>query len=105
MGNVLSQSGAFWVRNNDANSPAWPLTGDSGDVVLLFRSSPRLPGNVYIEVGRFDSLVQLNREMRDVLLTKDYPVTYWEFDGGHDYLAWRGSLADGLIALIGLNKD
>lgn len=28
-------------------------------------------------------------------------VTYSEFDGGHTYSAWRGSLADGLIALLG----
>ncbi len=101
VGNVLSQSGAFFVRNDDTNPPAWPITLDSGDIVLLFRNSPRLPVKFYLEVGRFDSLVQLNREMRDVLLLKGYPVTYREFDGGHDYLAWRGSLADGLIALIG----
>jgi enterochelin esterase-like enzyme len=24
---------------------------------------------------------------------------YVELDGGHDYICWRGSLADGLIAL------
>jgi enterochelin esterase-like enzyme len=28
-------------------------------------------------------------------------VIYSEFDGGHDYFCWRGSLADGLIALLG----
>jgi enterochelin esterase family protein len=105
VGNVLSQSGAFFVRNDDTNPPAWPITLDAGDIVLLFRNSPRLPVKFYLEVGRFDSLVHLNREMRDVLLLKSYPVTYREFDGGHDYLAWRGSLADGLIALIGQNKN
>ena len=30
---------------------------------------------------------------------------YREFDGGHDYFYWRGSLADGLISLIGQNRD
>jgi enterochelin esterase family protein len=43
--------------------------------------------------------------MRDVLLLKNYPVTYREFDGGHDYLWWRGSFADGLLSLIGQNRD
>jgi hypothetical protein len=28
-------------------------------------------------------------------------VYYTEYAGGHDYLYWQGSLADGLINLIG----
>jgi enterochelin esterase-like enzyme len=28
-------------------------------------------------------------------------VTYSEYSGGHDMICWRGSLADGLIALLG----
>jgi hypothetical protein len=41
-----------------------------------------------------------NRNFRDILKLKEYPVTYSEYDGGHDYLCWRGSVADGLIALL-----
>jgi enterochelin esterase-like enzyme len=103
--NVLSQSGAFWVRNDDKNSPPWPITLDTGDMVLVFRNSPRVPIKFYMEVGRFDGLVGINRELRDVLLLKGYAVTYREFDGGHDYFYWRGTLADGLIALIGLSGN
>lgn len=105
VGNVLSQSGAFWVRNDDTNPPPWPITLDTGDLVLSFRNSPRVPIKVYMEVGHFDSLLDINREFRDVLLLKGYPVTYREFDGGHDYFYWRGSLAEGLISLIGQNRD
>jgi len=61
VGNVLSQSGAFFVRNDDPNPPPWPLTLDTGDVILAFRNSPRLPIKFYLEVGRFDSLLPLNR--------------------------------------------
>jgi len=35
------------------------------------------------------------------LLAKGYEVHYQQFVGGHDYLSWRGTFADGLIALIG----
>jgi enterochelin esterase family protein len=104
VGNVLSQSGAYWVRNNDRNPPPWPLSPDTGDLVLSFRNSPRLPIKFYVEVGRFDSLLDINRELRDILLLKGYSLTYHEFDGGHDYFYWRGSLADGLIALLGKKK-
>jgi enterochelin esterase-like enzyme len=105
VGNVLSQSGAFWVRNDDSNPPPWPITLDTGDLVLAFRNGPRVPIKLYMEVGRFDSLLDINREFRDVLLLKGYRVTYREFDGGHDYFYWRGSLADGLISLVGQNRD
>ena len=105
VGNVLSQSGAFWVRNDDTNPPPWPITLDTGDLVLSMRNGPRVPIKFYMEVGRFDSLLNINREFRDILLLKGYLVTYHEFDGGHDYFYWRGSLADGLISLIGQNRD
>jgi enterochelin esterase-like enzyme len=105
VGNVLSQSGAFFVRDDGPNPPPWPITKDTGDLILSFRKSPRVPVQFYLEVGRFDALLQINRELRDVLLLKGYRVTYREFDGGHDYLWWRGSFADGLLALIGQKSD
>ena len=105
VGKVLSQSGAYWVRNNDPHPPPWPISEDTGDLILSFRESARLPIQFYMEVGRFDGLLQINRELRDVLLLNGYAVTYREFDGGHDYLWWRGSFADGLLSLIGQNRD
>jgi len=103
-GNVLSQSGAYFVNNDPNNSLPWPITPDAGDVVLAYRKSPLMPIKFYMEVGRFDSsgnILGNNRELRDVLLLKGYSVSYHEFDGGHDYLWWRGSLSAGLIALLG----
>ena len=40
-----------------------------------------------------------HRHMRDVLLLKGYNVHYNEYQGGHDYACWRGSIADGLMHL------
>ena len=51
--------------------------------------------------GSGGAILEPTRHFRDVLLAKGYPVTYQQFVGGHDYLSWRGTLADGLIALLG----
>jgi enterochelin esterase-like enzyme len=72
-------------------------------------AAPRQPVRFWMEVGLFEgggglagaNQVAQNRHMRDVLLAKDYDVSYHEFSGGHDYACWRGSLADGLTALAG----
>jgi enterochelin esterase-like enzyme len=35
------------------------------------------------------------------LQAKGYPVYYSEFNGAHVFVCWQGSIADGLLALIG----
>jgi enterochelin esterase family protein len=52
------------------------------------------------QVGTGGNVLETSRHMRDVLLAKGYEVHHQQFVGGHDYLSWRGTFADGLIALI-----
>jgi enterochelin esterase family protein len=104
IGNVLSQSGSYWLTSDwQTSTLPSPMDRDRGDLIGEFMKSPRLPIRFYVEVGQLESYQQTsnNREFRDVLRLKGYAVTYHEFDGGHGYLSWRGSLADGLIALLG----
>jgi enterochelin esterase-like enzyme len=54
--------------------------------------------------GGGGAILEPSRHMLDVLLAKGYEVHYQENVGGHDYLSWRGGLADGLIALVGNSK-
>ena len=103
IGNVLSQSGAYWITA-DWQSVRPPYPHDPGMLMEMYARHDRMPIKFYLEVGRFDlgaSLLGTNREMRDVLIAKGYTVDYREFDGGHDYACWRGSFADGLISLFG----
>jgi enterochelin esterase-like enzyme len=74
--------------------------------------SPRLPLRFYMDAGSDDidfgghyGTLEQSRHMRDVLLAKGYEVHYQEFQGGHDYLSWRGTLADGLIVLTGSTME
>jgi enterochelin esterase family protein len=106
-GNILCQSGSFWWS---AAKPE-PYT-EPNFLAKEFLKSAKLPLRFYMDAGSFEvdmdgeggSILEPSRHMRDVLLAKGYEVHYQENVGGHDYLSWRGSLADGLLALVGLPR-
>lgn len=106
-GNVLAQSGAFhWTP--PPGSSLTDLSSEPNWVARQFISSARKPLRFYLEAGSAefnatggaDSILFCTRTLRDVLRAKGYEVRFQEFVGGHDYLSWRGTLADGLIALL-----
>ena len=125
-GNVLSQSGAFWwsfEHNGGVCGPRCPDSGGTGGenskdattegnfMVKQFLASPKLPLRFYLGAGTFEidrdggggNILESTRHLRDVLLAKGYQVHYQQFVGGHDGLSWRGTLADGLTALLGVH--
>ncbi len=94
-GNVLAQSGAYF---DEADGPI----GDEW-VYRRLIEEPKPPVRFYLDVGRYEPLFSVNasRHLRNVLRAKGCEVHYAEFCGGHDYSQWRGTLADGLLALLG----
>jgi len=103
-GNVLSQSGAFAFAPEGEQEPEW--------LARQFAEGEKLPLRFYLDAGVTEvnslrdrgnspSLLTANRHLRDVLRAKGYEVHYAEFAGGHDYISWQGTLADGLQALMG----
>jgi enterochelin esterase family protein len=92
-GLVLSQSGAY----------------GHGSLPGEYAAADRLPLRFYLDVGMLEThvyksraaILHANRHLRDVLLARGCDVTYREFPGGHDYLWWRETIADGLVALLG----
>jgi enterochelin esterase-like enzyme len=108
-GNVLSQSGAFNWRPTGERDRDWEWLRHE------IERTARLPVRFWIDLGRLEkvpgfgahpdadgpTLLHANRRLRDALRAKGYAVHYTEFAGGHDYVWWRGTLADGLLALLG----
>lgn len=103
-GNVLSQSG--WVAPSGAqmgiaggdHEPEW--------LARQFAAGPRLPLRFYLHAGVFEGdLPAANRHLRTVLQARGYEVHYPEFVGAHSWACWRGTLADGLLALLGDRRD
>lgn len=99
-GNVISQSGSFWWSPDGEDEHEW-LTRE-------YAASERQPVRFYVEAGLQEhgeapghgpSLLVANRHLRTILQTKGYDLQYTEYNGGHDYTCWRGSLADALITL------
>lgn len=101
-GNVLSLSGSFWW------SPEGTPPERSEHVAAEIARLPRQPVRFFLSAGLFEiakggtgGILETSRHLRDVLEAKGYEATYAEYAGGHDYLVWRGALADGLQALFG----
>ena len=104
-GNVISMSGSFWwspkaQTENDKHFVASEVIAMDKKAVRLFLSA----GLFENSRGVGDGILETNRHLRDVLLAKGYDVTHQEYSAGHDYFAWRGIIADGLLSLFSIDK-
>ena len=110
-GNVIALSGSFWwAPTNVRFTREYDRWGEGEWLSQQYATSPRLPVRFFLAAGLFEfgttgdggGILETSRHLRDVLRAKDYAVHYQEFAGGHDYLAWRGQLAQGLKQVWGL---
>jgi enterochelin esterase-like enzyme len=100
---VIAQSGSYW----------WPGPDEGDEPDWLIHETARLPRSgvrFYLDVGSQETFagsggkaregqMSVCRAMRDVLTAQGHDVTYAEFRGGHDYLNWRRTFADGILAV------
>ena len=100
-GNVLALSGSFYWRPPEESEPEW--------LTRQIATGPKPPVRFYLEAGLMEdrsregvSLLAANRHLRTVLQARGTAVEYREFSGGHSILNWRGSFADGVLALFGI---
>ncbi|MCA0131728.1 alpha/beta hydrolase [Winogradskyella alexanderae] len=103
IGNVISQSGSFWITNNDKNNH-WMYPTKQGQLIQFFKNSKKLPIRFYLDIGLYDqgaSMLGMNREFRSIIESKGYDFVYEEFKGGHSYLNWKETLPNGVISIFG----
>ncbi|MFX0081824.1 MAG: alpha/beta hydrolase [Candidatus Hodarchaeota archaeon] len=114
--NILSQSGFYgwfpgniffqrmryyygndfvrWWNKEDEQEPYW--------IIRQFYKSEKLPLKFYVNVGNLETRTMPSvQRFREMLLTKGYEHYYEEYPGGHEYIAWREHLPEGLMYLIG----
>lgn len=114
--NILSQSGYYawypgysWFQYNlrfygDDYVRWWSKEEEKEEEWLTqqFLHSKQLPLKFYVNVGNLETrAIQPIRNFRKMLQDKEYDHLYEEYPGGHEYIAWREYLPDGLIYLIG----
>jgi enterochelin esterase-like enzyme len=87
-GKILSQSGAFTLPEHQFV------------VVDLVKYTPPPDIDIWMDIGRYESLLHGNRQMYTLLKEKQYNVRYHEFSGGHNYTTWRDDIWRGLEALF-----
>jgi enterochelin esterase-like enzyme len=86
-GHVLSQSGAF-------------LPGSVIYDLVDCRASQAL--KIWLDVGQYESLLEMNREMHTRLANQHCQVVFEQYPGGHNYIAWRNQVWRGLEYLFPL---
>ena len=101
-GNAITMSGSFWWAPEGAGTDGTPW------VAAQIAANPVLPVRFFLSAGSFETgrddsggILETSRILRDTLRLKGNTALWREYAGGHDYVIWRGALADGLIALFG----
>jgi enterochelin esterase-like enzyme len=87
-GKVLCQSGVYIMPEHQFV------------VVDLVRYAPRPDISIWMDTGRYEWLLDNNRQMYDLLQEKKYNVKYHEYSGGHNFTSWRDDIWRGLEALF-----
>jgi enterochelin esterase family protein len=103
IGNVLSQSGAFWrgFEGEGASEYEW--------LAAQYNKMPKQQTRFFLHVGSREDrpaggsgpvFKEANSRLRDVLVKRGYEVAYEEVkDADHEFMHWRGKFADGLLYL------
>lgn len=91
-GKVMSQSGAFELAQRETV------------LHTLIRNGPAPSLKVWMDVGRYEWLLEPNRRMAALMKERGYDVTYREYNGGHNYPSWRDDVWRGLEHLFGQSR-
>jgi enterochelin esterase family protein len=99
-GKLLLQSGSF-VHTDIGRHDRGPLFDPVVAFVNQLRSDPsRIGARVFMSCGTFESLIWFNRSLRALLKDHGLEVRFVESQDGHNWIAWRDRLRDGLTSLF-----
>jgi len=88
-GRVISQSGVFESEGRDFAA------------VDLIRARQSREIKLWMDIGRYDWLLEDNRRLQPILQENGYNVAYREFSGGHNYTCWQNEVGNALEEIFG----
>lgn len=95
-GKLLLQSGSF-VFTDVGHHGRSPLFDPVVEFVNRFRAEPgRVDARIYQSCGVFESLIQFNRALVPLMRDAGLRVRFVEAQDGHNWIAWRDRLREGL---------
>jgi enterochelin esterase family protein len=97
-GKLLLQSGAFVFTDigDHGRGTEWDSIVD---FINSLRDTPNQNGTIYLSCGVFDSLIYHNRTMAHLWEPTNIKLRYVESKDGHNWIAWRDRLREGLTWL------
>lgn len=99
-GKLLLQSGSFVFTDVGTHGRS-PLFDPVVDFVNQFRESPgRVDARIFMSCGTFESLIYYNRSLVPLLRKAGLEVRFVEAQDGHNWIAWRDRLREGLAYLF-----
>lgn len=99
-GRLLLQSGSF-VFTDVGHHDRSPLFDPVVEFVNAFREDPgRTNAKIYMSCGTFESLIYYNRSLVPLLRGGGLDVRFVEAQDGHNWIAWRDRLREGLTCLF-----
>ena len=97
---LLLQSGSF-VFTDVGDHGRGELWNPVVDFVNDFRKDPgRIDAQVYMSAGHFESLITYNRHLAPLMRAAGLRVRFEESADGHNWVAWRDRLREGLTYLF-----
>lgn len=99
-GRLMLQSGSF-VFTDVGHHGRSPLWDGVVDFVNELRQDPaRLDAEIFMSCGTFESLITYNRGLVPLLRRSGLTVRFVESRDGHNWIAWRDRVRDGLSWLF-----
>jgi enterochelin esterase family protein len=70
-------------------------------IIQNFQNSNKLPLKIYMSTGTIFDTKTKARQMRDILIAKEYPLSYKEVNEGHSWGNWRALIDEPLLYFFG----